>query len=96
MEITFTGHQIEITPALHEYTQKKFLKLEKHYSKIIHVNVIFNFEKPRSIVEATMQIPGDTIHASAENLDMYVAVNQLVDKLDRQLKKHKEKETEQS
>lgn len=91
MQINFTGHGLEITPALRTFTQEKFNKLERHFDKITAVNVIFDVEKLRQIAEATILVAKGEIHASAESEDMYTAVDELIDKLDRQLLKHKEK-----
>lgn len=91
MQINFTGHRIEVTPALRTFTQEKFDRLERHFDKITAINVIFDVEKLRQIAEATILIAKGELHASSESEDMYAAIDDLVDKLDRQLKKHKEK-----
>ncbi len=91
MQINFTGHRMEITPALRTFTQEKFDKLERHFDKITAINVIFDVEKLRQIVEATILVVKGEVHASSESEDMYTAIDILVDKLDRQLIKHKEK-----
>ncbi len=91
MQINFTGHRMEVTPALKTFTQEKFDKLERHFEKITSINVIFDVEKLRKIAEATILIAKGELHASSESEDMYTAIDILVDKLDRQLIKHKEK-----
>ena len=91
MQINFTGHRMEITPALRTFTQEKFDKLERHFDKITAINVIFDVEKLRQIAEATILVAKGELHASSESVDMYTAIDILVDKLDRQLIKHKEK-----
>lgn len=91
MQINFTGHRIEVTPALRTFTEEKFDKLERHFDKITAINVIFDVEKLRQIAEATILVAKGELHASAESDDMYTAIDNLVDKLDRQLIKHKEK-----
>lgn len=91
MQINLTGHKMEITPALRDFTQEKFNKLERHFDKITAINVVFDVEKLRQIAEATILIAKGELHASAEAEDMYSAVDSLVDKLDRQLIKFKEK-----
>ena len=82
---------MEITPALRTFTQEKFDKLERHFDKITAINVIFDVEKLRQIAEATILVAKGELHASSESEDMYTAIDILVDKLDRQLIKHKEK-----
>ncbi len=91
MQINFTGHRMEVTSALKTFTQEKFDKLERHFDKITAINVIFDVEKLRQIAEATILVAKGEVHASSESEDMYTAVDILVDKLDRQLIKHKEK-----
>ncbi len=91
MQINFTGHRMEVTPALRSFTEEKFDKLERHFDKITAINVIFDVEKLRQIAEATILVAKGELHASSESEDMYTAIDILVDKLDRQLIKHKEK-----
>lgn len=91
MHINFTGHHIEVTPALKTFTEEKFGKLERHFDKITTVNVVFDVEKLSHIAEASVLVAKSEIHARAESQDMYTAIDELVAKLDRQLLKHKEK-----
>ncbi|GGI86357.1 ribosome hibernation promoting factor [Legionella impletisoli] len=91
MQINLTGHRMEVTPALRNFTQEKFDKLEKHFDKIMAINVVFDVEKLRQIAEATVLVAKGELHASSESEDLYTAIDNLVDKLDRQLIKHKEK-----
>lgn len=92
MQITITGHQLEITEALREYINTKFAKLERHFDKITSIRVTLSVEKVMQKVDATLLIAGGDINANAEHEDMYAAIDVLVDKLDRQLIKHKEKQ----
>jgi putative sigma-54 modulation protein len=92
MHINLTGHKMDLTPALRSFTQEKMDKLEKHYDKIMSVNVVFDVDKFRQIAEATVLVAKGELHASSESSDMYTAIDELVDKLDRQLIKHKEKQ----
>ncbi len=91
MQINMTGHQMEITPALKQFTQDKFDKLERHFDKITAINIVFDIEKVRQIAEATILVTQGELHARSETDDMYASVDDLVSKLDRQLLKHKEK-----
>lgn len=91
MQINFTGHRLEITPALREFTTNKFDRLRRHFEKITSIHVTFDVEKLRQIAEATIHVSKAELHAHSESEDMYSAVDLLVDKLDRQLIKHKEK-----
>ena len=91
MQINITGHRLEVTPSLRTFTEEKFDRLERHFDKITTINVVFDVEKLRQIAEATILVAKGEIHASAESEDMYAAIDLLVDKLNRQLMKHKEK-----
>lgn len=91
MQINITGHQMAITPALKAFTKEKFDKLTRHHDKIRSAHVIFDVEKIRQIAEATVHVSQGDLHARSESEDMYTAINVLVDKLDRQLLKHKSK-----
>lgn len=93
MQIHFTGHHLKVTDTLKHFTQEKFEKLERHFnsSHITGINVVFNIEKLKQIAEATIIVTKGDIHAKSESDDMYTAIDLLVDKLDRQLLKRKEK-----
>lgn len=91
MQINLTGHHVEITDALRNYVDNKFLKLERHFDHINNVHVILNVEKLNQKAEAKLNIDGGEIFAASENNDMYAAIDSLIDKLDRQVIKHKEK-----
>lgn len=91
MEFQITGHNIEVTPALRETVEKKLKKLEQLFDRINSIQVVLKVEKVQQIAEATLQLNGAEIHASAEDDDMYTALDLLLDKLSRQLTKHKEK-----
>ena len=91
MQINLTGHHVEITDSLRHYVDTKFSKLERHFDHISNVHVILNVEKLSQKAEATMHLSGAEVFASSENSDMYAAIDSMVDKLDRQVIKHKEK-----
>lgn len=91
MQINLTGHHVEITEALRNYVDNKFGKLQRHFDHINNVHVILNVEKLNQKAEATMHLNGGEVFATSENSDMYAAIDVLVDKLDRQVIKHKEK-----
>lgn len=94
MQINITGHHIEVTEALRNYTENKFERLERHFDKLANIHVVLSVEKMRQKADATLRLSGTDVFASAENEDMYVAIDDLVDKLDRQIKKHREKLTD--
>ncbi len=91
MQINLTGHHVEITDALRNYVDTKFEKLERHFDHINNVHVILNIEKLSQKAEATLHVNGGEIFANSEHTDMYAAIDGLIDKLDRQVIKHKEK-----
>ncbi|OGV25791.1 MAG: ribosomal subunit interface protein [Legionellales bacterium RIFCSPHIGHO2_12_FULL_37_14] len=91
MQISFTGHHIEITTALKNFAEEKLKKLERHVDHINSINVVFSLEKLDQIVDVTISLNKATVHAQAKALDMYTAIDLIIDKLDRQLVKHKEK-----
>ncbi|TDF34713.1 ribosome hibernation promoting factor [Alteromonadaceae bacterium M269] len=91
MQLNLTGHHVEITEALRGYVSTKFEKLERHFDHINNVHVILNVEKLNQKAEATLHVVGGEIFATSEHNDMYAAIDGLIDKLDRQVIKHKEK-----
>lgn len=94
MQMNVTGHHMDITPALRSYVENKFERLERHFDQITNVHVILSVEKERQKAEATLNVTRGDVYADAEHENMYAAIDNLVDKLDRQLKKHKEKLTD--
>jgi putative sigma-54 modulation protein len=94
MQYSVTGHHVDVSPAMREYLGQKLEKLERHFDHLTDIHCIFTVEKLRHKAEATIHLTGGTVHASAVNDDMYAAIDSLIDKLDRQVKKHKEKMTD--
>jgi putative sigma-54 modulation protein len=92
MQVNISGHQLDVTDAMRDYVGEKLARLERHFDKITNVQVIMEVEKLKQKIEATLRIPGGEVVANAEHDDMYAAIDLLTDKLDRQLKKHKEKQ----
>lgn len=93
MQISVTGHHLDVTESLKAYVESKFEKLERHFDNVTDVHVILTVEKLLQKAEATVQISGAKLFAEDHQEDMYAAIDALVDKLDRQVKKHKEKLT---
>jgi putative sigma-54 modulation protein len=91
MQIIVTGNHIDVTDSLREYVSSKLEKLERHFEQVSNIHVVLSVEKLRQKVEANLHLPNNDIHAEAEHDDMYAAIDALIDKLDRQVKKHKEK-----
>ncbi|MBY5993103.1 ribosome hibernation promoting factor [Ferrimonas balearica] len=91
MQINLTGHHIEITDSLRDYVHSKFGKLERHFDHINNVHVVLNVQKLQQIAEAKLHVNGGEVFATHEHENMYAAIDGLIDKLDRQVIKHKEK-----
>ena len=91
MQINLSGHHIELTDALRDYVTSKFARLERHFEHINNVQAILTVEKLKQIAEAKLNVNGGELFANAEDESMYAAIDALVDKLDRQIVKHKEK-----
>lgn len=92
--IHFVGHHVEITPALRDLATKKLERLHKRGDHITRIAVTFSVEKMRQQAKATLHVKDAEIHASAEDMDMYVAIDSLVDKLEKQISKHRQKLTD--
>ncbi len=91
MQLTITGHHLEITTALKAYVENKLERLQRHFDQITTTHVILTVEKMVQRAEANIHIAGGDLFAHAESEDMYAAIDALADKLDRQLIKHKQK-----
>ena len=91
MQLDVTGHHVDVTPALRDYVETKLGRIERHFDHVTGVHCILTVEKLRHKAEATMQVSGGRLYAEATEEDMYAAIDLLIDKLDRQVKKHKEK-----
>ena len=91
MHIDLTGHHLDITDSLRDFVNQKFDKIERHSDIIIDAHAVLSVEKNRHKAEATLKLRGSSVFAEAEDEDMYVAIDALVDKLDRQVRKHKDK-----
>lgn len=93
MQINLSGHHVEVTDSMRSYVESKFEKLERHFEHINNVYVVLKVEKLNQVAEATLHVNGGEIFASAENTDMYPAIDTLIEKLDRQVLKYKAKLT---
>ena len=91
MQINLTGRHLDITDAIRSYVQSKFERLERHFDIVSNVHCILTVEKLRHKAEAKVNVNGGTIYADNTEEDMYAAIDGLVDKLDRRVRKHKEK-----
>ena len=94
MQIEITGHHVDLTSALRSYIESKIERLERHFDQMTNIHVVLTVEKERQKAEATIHVSHNKLFADSQHEDMYAAIDALVDKLDRQLKKHKEKLTD--
>jgi len=91
MQLSVTGQQIDVTDSLRDYVSSKIEKIERHFDLVSDVHCILKVEKLRHTAEATINVNGGHIFADSTEEDMYAAIDGLVDKLDRQVRKYKEK-----
>ncbi len=91
MQVSVTGHHVDVTDSLRNYSEEKISKLKRHFDNVTDVHVILTVEKLEQKAEATVQVSGAKLFAEDSQEDMYNAIDNMVDKLDRQIIKHKEK-----
>jgi putative sigma-54 modulation protein len=94
MQLNLTGHHVDISSALRDYVIEKLGRLERHYDHVTNVNVVLTVEKQQQKAEASVNVSKGQLFADASSDDMYAAIDALIDKLDRQILKHKEKLTD--
>jgi putative sigma-54 modulation protein len=94
MQISVTGHHVDVTDALKNYVDSKLQRLERHFDQVINVHVVLSVEKLRQKAEASIHVNGATVFADEVHEDMYAAIDRLIDKLDRQVIKYKEKRSD--
>jgi putative sigma-54 modulation protein len=91
MNLQISGHHLEITSAIHDYVTGKLERVTRHFDNVIDVNVILSVEKLKQKAEVTVHLSGKDVFVESIDEDLYAAVDSLVDKLDRQIQKHKQK-----
>ncbi len=96
MNLTISGHHLEVTPALRSYVTSKLDRITKHFDSVVDIKVLLTVEKQkekegRQRAECNIHVKGNDLFAESAHQDLYAAVDELVDKLDRQVSKHKEK-----
>jgi putative sigma-54 modulation protein len=94
MQLNVTGHHVDVTPALKDYVERKLDRVIRHSDSIMDVHCILTVEKLEHKAEATVLLNGAKVYADATDADMYAAIDALADKLDRRVKKHKEKRSD--
>ena len=93
MQLEVSGHHVDVSQSMKDYVETKFKRLERHFDNATHAHVILTVEKLDQKAEATIHVSGANVFADAVDADMYAAIDALTHKLDRQLKRHKEKLT---
>jgi putative sigma-54 modulation protein len=96
MNLTISGHHLEVTPALREYVVTKLDRVTRHFDQVVDVSVLLTVDNPREKdrrqrAEVTLRVKGRDIFVEQSHEDLYAAIDQLMDKLDRQVVKHKDK-----
>lgn len=91
MRIETHGQQIDVTPAMHDYVDSKLARLGRHFDQPLDVRTLLSVDKTEHRAEGTVNFAGGALHADANGVDIYAAIDLLADKLDRLLVKHKEK-----
>jgi putative sigma-54 modulation protein len=96
MNLTISGHHLEITPALREYVTTKLVRIKRHFDQVIDVKVLLSVEKQkekerRQRAECTIHVKGQDLFAETAHEDLYAAIDELMDKLDRQVVRHKDR-----
>ena len=91
MQVTISGQHVEITDTLRKYVRQKLARIDRHFGLEIRSHVALHAARMRDRVETTIHTKGTQWHATAEDKDMYAAIDRVVDKLDHQEIKHKEK-----
>lgn len=90
MNLSITGHHLEVTPALRDYITSKLVRVRRHFDQVVDVSVILSVEKLQQRAEINMHLPGKDLFAESIDADLYAAIDLLIDKLDRQVLKYKE------
>ena len=94
MNLQISGHHLEITPALRDYVSGKLERVTRHFDHVIDVSAILSVEKLKQKAEVTVHLSGKDIYVEAIEEDLYAAIDIMVDKLDRQIQKYKQKQSE--
>ena len=91
MQLHISGHHLDITSAIKQHTTEKLSKIKHHFDNVMNVNMILEVQKDVQKAEATIHLSGADLFAKAQSSDMYVSIDQLINKLDSQIIKHKDK-----
>ena len=91
MNLSVSGHHLEVTPAIRTYVLAKLERVTRHFDHVIDAHVILTVDKQRQKAEVTLHVRGKDLHCECEDADLYAAIDLLADKLDRQVLRYKDK-----
>lgn len=91
MNLIIQGHHLEVTPALRDYVDGKLQRIRRHFDHVIEADVLLSVDKLQHKAEVTLRVRGNSMHAESIDGDMYAAIDNLIDKLDRQVLRHKDR-----
>jgi len=96
MNLTISGHHLEVTPALREYVLTKLDRVTRHFDQVVDITVLLSVGKLkekelRQKAEVTLHVKGKDIFVEQSDEDLYAAIDALMDKLDRQVCRHKDR-----
>lgn len=96
MNLTISGHHLEVTPALRSYVTSKLERISRHFDQVVDIRVLLTVDKikdkdHRQKAECNIHVKGKDIYAESTHADLYAAVDELADKLDRQVLRYKTK-----
>ena len=93
MQLNISGHHVTITPELRDYVDSKMERVRRHFDQITRAHVVLSVDKLVKKAEVTMHVTSAELFAEAEEADLFAAIDAMADKLDRQVRRHKEKVT---
>jgi putative sigma-54 modulation protein len=91
MNVIIHGHHLEVTPALRSYVEDKLARIRRHFDNVIDVDVVLSVDKLRQKAEITLRVRGSALHAACTEDDLYASIDSMMDKLDRQVLRHKDR-----
>lgn len=91
MNLSISGHHVDVTPAIRNYVLEKLERVRRHFDRVIDVNVFLTVDKLEQRAEIALHVAGKEIFAESTDGDLYAAIDTLIDKLDRQVIKYKDK-----
>ncbi len=91
MNLIIHGHHLEVTPALRSYVEDKLTRIRRHFDNVIDADVVLSVDKLRQKAEITLRVRGSALHAESIDEDLYASIDVMMDKLDRQVLRHKDR-----